>query len=479
MRRVVAAVAAGLVSGCGGAFSSRVDTVAHVGEYELGVQRLAELMAAGKELPVRRDVVDGMSVLWVDYTTFADRLLAGDSLLDSAHVAATMWADIEQEIASQFHDHLIGQSTRLDSAAVDSVYAAGDYRLIKHITLRVGPDAAPNLRGVQRALAEDTRAKLVSGAVTWDKASGGTQDTDLGVIARGETVERFENVAFALAPGEISQVTETPSGYDLIFRPPLADVREQFRDGVERRLEAQFDERYLDSLPRRWSLRVRGGIGPAVREVGRDPVRAKQSGKVLGTYKGGQFRVSDLSRWLQAMPRDVWQGLPGANDSQITGMVETLMRNEVLLREAKAAGMTVTPEFFQGVTDTLRRELALLGAVLGFPNDSLPAYRALPAAARMELVQTHVLGYLQAVAQNRRRLQLVPAALADRLRTEVEWSVEPAGVERVLERARQIRLALDSVPRAAPPATPPIAPDTSPGGSRPPGSPTPGGNHDQ
>jgi hypothetical protein len=97
-----------LVSGCGGAFTSRVDSVARAGEYELGVQRLAEIIAAGKELPVRRDVVNGIAVLWVDYTTFADRLLAGDSLLDSAHVAAAMWAELEQEVASQFHDRLIG-----------------------------------------------------------------------------------------------------------------------------------------------------------------------------------------------------------------------------------------------------------------------------------------------------------------------------------------------------------------------------------
>jgi hypothetical protein len=478
MRRVVAAVAAVLVSGCGGAFTSRVDSVARAGEYELGVQRLAEVIAAGKELPVRRDVVTGIAVLWVDYTTFADRLLAGDSLLDSAHVAAAMWAELEQEVASRFHDRLIGEAARLDSSAVDSLYAVGDYRLIKHVTFPVSPDASPNIRQTQRAIAEDTRAKLVSGRLTWAQVSGdtargakGRTEGDLGVIARGETVERFENVAFALAPGEISAVTETPGGYDIIFRPPLAAVRADFAAGAERRREDEFDERYLDSLPQRWNLRVRTGIGPAVREVGRDPVQAKQSGKILGSYKGGQFRVSDLSRWLQAMPPEVWQGLPGASDSQIVAIVQHLMRNEVLLREAKAAGVTVPPEYFQGVTDSLHRQLALLGALIGLPNDSLPTYRALPAAARRDLVQVRVLGFLEAVAQNRRRLQLVPAALADRLRTEVRWKVEPAGVERVLERARQIRLALDTVAPARPPAAPPI---TQPPGPRPPGSAPPG-----
>jgi hypothetical protein len=172
------------------------------------------------------------------------------------------------------------------------------------------------------------------------------------------------------------------------------------------------------------------------------------------------------------MPPEVWSGLPGASDSQIGAIVQHLMRNEVLLREAKAAGVTVTPEYFHGVTDTLRRELALLGALIGLPNDSLPRYRALPEPARRELVQQRVLTFLEEVAQNRRRLQLVPAALADRLRGEVKWSVVPAGVERVLERARQIRLALDTVSTARPPIAPPI---TQPAGPQPPGSAPPPG----
>jgi hypothetical protein len=481
MRRALAVVAAVSVMGCRGAFSTRVDSVARVNDYDLGVQQLAELIANGKDLPVRRQVVEGLSVLWVDYTLFADHLLAGDSLLDSAHVAAAMWADIQQEIASRFHDKLIGESAQFDSAALDSVYAAGNYRLIRHIAYDVQPDAAPDVRAVKRRMAEDTRAKLLSGAQTWAQASAGSDDAatgahegDLGVIARGQMTERFENAAFALAPGEISSVTETSRGYDILFRPKLADVRAEFKDGVEARIEQQFDSTYLEQLPGRWDLRVRSGIGPAVREVGRDPVRAKESRKVLGSYRGGEFRVSDLSRWLQGMPPQVWQQLPGASDSQVVGLVQALMRNEVLLREAKAAGVAVTPEYFAGVTDTLRRELSLLGAGLGVPNDSLPQYRALPAAARHDLVQGRVLDYLVAASQNRKRLQTVPPFLADRLRAEAKWSVVPAGVERVLERARELRLALDSVPgrpagqpAAAPPITPVAPPQTKP---------APGGN---
>jgi hypothetical protein len=77
----------------------------------------------------------------VDYVILADRLASGDSLLDSATVVAAMWAEIQQEIADRYHDRLIARTTGLDSAQVDSAYAVGRHRLIKHILFGVSPRA--------------------------------------------------------------------------------------------------------------------------------------------------------------------------------------------------------------------------------------------------------------------------------------------------------------------------------------------------
>ncbi len=479
MRQVGVALATVALMGCGTAATSRVDVVARAAGYELGVEPLAELLAQGKGLPLQREVAEGIAVLWVDFTLFADRLLRGESLLAPELVARAMWADIQQEIASRYHERLIGAGVGLDSAQLDSAYAAGDLRLIKHVLFSVRPDATPDDRRLKQRLAEDVHRKLLTGQLTWSDAAGATdepggaeRDGSLGVIAHGETVAQFENRAWALAPGEISDVTETSYGYHILLRPNLSDVREEFAGGVERKLEESFDDAYLADLPSRWDLEVKRGIGPAVREMGRDPLRAKESGKVLGTFKGGRFRVSDLARWLQAMPPEVRQQVGMASDSQVTLLVRSLLRNEVLLREARAAGVTASPEFMVRMTDDLRRELALMGVLLGLRSDSLAALRALPVEARRNVVSTRVLGYLQDLSQNRKRLQTVPPFLADALRDDAKWAVVPAGIEQVLTRARQLRLTLPpQAPEAAPPPGGlPLPPGDASPGAQPPGT---------
>jgi hypothetical protein len=467
MRRVVVVMATVFSVGCSDAFTSRVDVVARVGPYELGVDRLAEIIATGSALPLQRPVAEGIAQMWVDYTIFADRMVAGDSLLDSGYVAAGMWAEIQQQIADQYHEQLVNGLVSLDSSAIDSAYAGNTYRAIEQYLFDIPANAKLPVRLAKRKSAEDTRAMLVSGKLKWSRLvsadSGSEGDAPLTLIGRGEQSPAVENAAFSLAPGEFSPVVETPEGYRIVWRPPLAEIRDQFRTEVKNRLESAFDTAFLAALPSRWDVTVRQGIGPSVRHLGQDPLRAKQSGEILGTYRGGRFRVSDLARWLQAMPINVRQQLTGASDSQAVQLVSSLMRNEVLLREARDSGITTTPEFRAEMADQLRRRIALVSGLLGFPVDTLPSLRGLPPAERQKLVQSRVLAYLDAIAHDKKRLQTVPPFLADTLRAEADWRLVPAGVERVLDRARQLRVALDSQPHPLPssagatPMAPPAA----------------------
>lgn len=457
-------VAAGLVAltGCGDALTPGADVAARAGAYELSVDRLAELLATGKGLPLEIEVAEGVASLWADYTVFADRLLAGDSLTDSGYVAAAMWAEIQQELADRYHQRLVTEKLALDSAGVDSIYAAGELRWIRHVLLAVSPNAAPDVREGQRRRAEDALGKLRSGAMTWAEAAALSETSasrdslgSMGLIARGETLAPFEHTAFALAPDSISPVVETSEGFHILWRPPLADVRDGFASEVELRRELEFDDAFLAALPERWDIEVRRGVGPAVREIGADALRAKRSGKVLGSYRGGRFRVSDLARWLQAMPLSVRQQMRTASDSQVVMLVTSLMRNEALIREARDSGVTITPEFHEEMTDQLRRQLALVGALLGLPFDTLQALRSLPVEARRDTVTVRVFAYLGAVAQNSKRLQAVPPFLADTLRAESDWEIDAAGIERALVRARQIRLDMTAKAPATDAAPPP------------------------
>lgn len=450
-----------LSTACGGAFSSRVDDAARAADARLGVQQLAEVIAQNGQLPLRRDVAEGVALLWVDYMLFADRLYAGDSLTDSATVVAATWPDVQQLIASAYHARLFGDSLGLDSAAVDSAYQAGEYRLIQHVLFRATDTTAADVRRAKRAQADYVLGQLRRDEVTWSEAAavsdepgGPERDGSLGVIGRGETVEPFENTAYGLAPGELSGITETSFGYHIVYRPPLADVRDQFREGIESRREQSVDSVYLGELADRWDVEVRSGAVPAVREMALDPLRAKRSGKVIGTYRGGSFRIRDLARWLQGMDPRVRQGLSMGTEQQIENMVRTLIRNEVLIREAREQGITLTPDDLGHLRDQLQRRIALVRSALGLRNDTLTALHALPPEQARARLEAKVLDYLHAVSRENSVLRTVPPFLADELREREDWDLVPAGIERALGRAREIRTQIDSVRATQGPVSP-------------------------
>ena len=87
---------------------------------------------------------------------------------------------------------------------------------ISHIMVRPGRDRA-------REKAEELRRRLSAGADFMELAKRYSDDPgsapaggDLGTFERGMMVPGFEDVAFALEPGEISDVVETPFGYHII-----------------------------------------------------------------------------------------------------------------------------------------------------------------------------------------------------------------------------------------------------------------------
>jgi peptidyl-prolyl cis-trans isomerase C len=100
---------------------------------------------------------------------------------------------------------------------------------VSHILVKAEPGSSPEVREQAKAKAEDLYQRIVKGEDfatlarensddEGSKANGG----DLSWMSRGQTVPPFEEAAFALKPGEVSDVVETRFGYHII---KLAEIR--------------------------------------------------------------------------------------------------------------------------------------------------------------------------------------------------------------------------------------------------------------
>lgn len=132
----------------------------------------------------------------------------------------------------------------------------------RHILIRVEPDAPEaDVVEAQKQL-EDLKKELEGGADFAELAQKHSQDPgsapnggDLGFFGRGQMVKEFEEAAFALEPGQISEPVRTQFGFHLIKveekkpaeHPGLSQIRDQvLKDFVTAEREKRFNAWYKE-----------------------------------------------------------------------------------------------------------------------------------------------------------------------------------------------------------------------------------------
>lgn len=117
----------------------------------------------------------------------------------------------------------------------------------RHILFRVDDNAPEEEKQKTLIKAEGILDKIKSGEDFAQLASEFSDDTvtktnggDLGVFARGRMVKSFEDAAFALKPGEVSEIVETPFGYHIIKVDEKIDASvtpyDSVKDSIKQRL---------------------------------------------------------------------------------------------------------------------------------------------------------------------------------------------------------------------------------------------------
>lgn len=134
--------------------------------------------------------------------------------------------------------------------------------LARHILIRVPAGADVALREQARKKAADLLEKARGGsdfaALARDHSEDATAGNggDLGWFPRARTVKAFEDAAFSMEPGQISDVVETEFGFHIIkldakksaAKVPLNEVKERVRLYIEDTRRREAGQKLLDRL---------------------------------------------------------------------------------------------------------------------------------------------------------------------------------------------------------------------------------------
>jgi len=165
--------------------------------------------------------------------------------------------------ASKYLDGIRAGVSSVSDAELETYYRDNEIRLtlpeqvqVRHILLTWKPLGTPDDRAALRKQMTPILEQARSGTDFAELATEHSEDStardggNTGLFHRGQMVPAFEDVAFALQPGEVSDMVETPFGVHILRLEerrearllPLDEVREQLREHIsEEQMEQAVD----------------------------------------------------------------------------------------------------------------------------------------------------------------------------------------------------------------------------------------------
>jgi parvulin-like peptidyl-prolyl isomerase len=220
----------------------------------------------------------------------------------------------------------------------------------------------------------DSIAKLVSEDVTTAQNGG-----DLGYFSWGRMVDEFQEAAFKLKVGEISEPVKTAYGYHLIKlydRRPATSVKsfEEEENNIRMQLRRKYQtelnkaaEEYLTKLKESHGLKYDYAIIQKIIDKVSDPsvprnnsyfsnFSEEEKNWIVASMKDDTIRVSDLEAEIAktgATPQ--WR-----DQKAITSMVERLVVPKFLADDAKKNGLFNAPDVKKAYNDALHSRMIQL-----------------------------------------------------------------------------------------------------------------------
>ena len=466
--RLSALAALVLVTACEGlkeAMTAHVDVVARAEKQELSVQRLADMMG-GSQIPLNKQVAEQVASVWVSYQLLAKAASVGDSMTDTLLIDRVMWPVFSQSKTGRWMQAVMARQ-QVDTSNLEGAYNEGRLLAAQHILFSLPQDQAASGSDSVMRRAEAVRRQVNDRnfAAMAKQHSGDPSNKDnagnLGVFPPNQMVAEFSRAVAALKPGEIGPLVRTQFGYHIVRRNTYQEARQQFTQAYASVMQATAQSTFVAEIKSSGKVEVKPNAAKVVKEVAADLDGHKGDRTAIGSSTVGNFTAGDVARWIGGMrQRDqAREQIQAAPDSVLSPFVESLIIQELLLKQADSAGIKVDTAEVMAIRSAFKSLVQNAWAGLRI-SPQLLADSAESAADKERLAAARVDAYMGRLLQNQEGFIDIPPPLADALREKYDGSVKPAGLARALEIAQKTRAAADSTRAAAQPKSAVPMPDT-------------------
>ena len=209
-----------------------------------------ELASIKERFPSEKEYQDALAGIGMSEDALAQKITRGVAIEELIKTHIIQEIAVSEKESRAFYDQNA------------SMFEKPEQVKASHILIKTAEDATEDQKMEARKKIDDVRKKAVEGedfavlAKEFSEGPSNARGGDLGYFSRGQMVKPFEDVAFALKKGEISDVVETQFGYHIIIvtdhRPASVVDYETAKAQIEERLKQEKSMRqirqYIETL---------------------------------------------------------------------------------------------------------------------------------------------------------------------------------------------------------------------------------------